>query len=114
MKREIVDYIEDIISAMDKAMDFVKNMSYEEFTQDDKTVYAVVRAIEIIGEAVKNIPVNVRKNYPEIPWKDMAGMRNKVIHEYFGVKLNIVWRTVKEEISPLKPLFEKILKELEE
>jgi len=53
VKREIVDYIEDIISAMDKAMDFVKNMSYEEFTQDDKTVYAVVRAIEIIGEAVK-------------------------------------------------------------
>ena len=114
MKREILDYIEDIISAMDKAMDFVKNMSYEEFTRDDKTVYAVVRAIEIIGEAVKNIPGNVRKNYPEIPWKDMAGMRNKVIHEYFGVKLNIVWRTVKEEIPPLKPLFEKILKELEE
>ena len=113
MKREIVDYIEDIISAMDKAMDFVKNMSYEEFTRDDKTVYAVVRAIEIIGEAVKNIPGNVRKKYPEIPWKDMAGMRNKVIHEYFGVKLNIVWRTVKEEIPPLKPLFEKILKELE-
>ena len=113
MKREILDYIEDIISAMDKAMDFVKNMSYEEFTRDDKTVYAVVRAIEIIGEAVKNIPGNVRKNYPEIPWKDMAGMRNKVIHEYFGVKLNIVWRTVKEEIPPLKPLFEKILKELE-
>ena len=113
MKREIVDYIEDIISAMDKAIDFVKNMSYEEFTRDDKTVYAVVRAIEIIGEAVKNIPGNVRKNYPEIPWKDMAGMRNKVIHEYFGVKLNIVWRTVKEEIPPLKPLFEKILKELE-
>lgn len=114
MKREIVDYIEDIISAMDKAMDFVENMSYEEFTRDDKTVYAVVRAIEIIGEAVKNIPANVRKNYPEIPWKDMAGMRNKVIHEYFGVRLNIVWRTLKEEIPPLKPLFEKILKELEE
>jgi len=114
VKREILDYIEDIISAMDKAMDFVKNMSYEEFTQDDKTVYAVVRAIEIIGEAVKKIPGNVRKNYPEIPWKDMEGMRNKVIHEYFGVKLNIVWRTVKEEIPPLKPLFEKILKELEE
>jgi len=114
VKREIGDYIEDIISAMDKAMDFVKNMSYEEFTRDDKTVFAVVRALEIVGEAVKNIPGVIRKKYPEIPWKDMAGMRNKVIHEYFGVKLNIVWRTVKEEIPPLKPLFEKILKELEE
>ena len=114
MKREVGDYIEDIIGAMDKAMNFVKNISYEEFIQDDKTAFAVVRALEIIGEAVKNIPDDIRKNYPEIPWKDMAGMRDKVIHEYFGVKLSIVWRAVKEEIPPLKPLFEEILKGLEE
>ncbi len=113
MKREVGDYIEDIIGATDKAMDFVKNISYEKFTRDDKTVFAVVRALEIIGEAVKNIPDDIRKNYPEIPWKDMAGMRNKVIHEYFGVKLSIVWRAVKEEIPPLKPIFEKILRDLE-
>ena len=114
MKREVGDYIEDIIGAIDKAMNFVKNISYEEFIQDDKTVFAVVRALEIIGEAVKNIPDDIRKNYREIPWKDMAGMRDKFIHEYFGVKLSIVWRTVKEEISPLKPIFEEILKDLEE
>ena len=114
MKREAGDYIEDIISAMDKAMDFVKNISYEEFTRDDKTVFAVVRALEIIGEAAKNIPDDIRKNYPLIPWKDMTGMRDKVIHEYFGVKLSIVWRAVKEEIPPLKPIFEKILRDLEE
>ena len=113
MKREIGDYIEDIIGAMDKAIEFVTNMSYEEFNQDDKTAYAVERAIEIIGEAARKIPGSVRKNYPEVPWKDMAGMRNKVIHEYFGVKLDIVWRTVKEELPTLKPLFEKILEELE-
>jgi len=72
VKREIVDYIEDIISAMDKAMDFVKNMSYEEFTQDDKTVYAVVRAIEIIGEAVKKFRAMSEKTilkYPGKIWK---------------------------------------------
>ncbi|HID95113.1 MAG TPA: DUF86 domain-containing protein [Candidatus Latescibacteria bacterium] len=113
MKREVGDYIEDIIGAMDKTMNFVKNISYEEFTRDDKTAFAVVRALEIIGEAVKNIPDDIRKNYPEIPWKDMSGMRDKVIHKYFGVKLSIVWRAIKEEIPPLKPLFEKILKELE-
>jgi len=114
MKREIGDYIEDIISAMGKAMDFVKNISYEEFTRDDKTVFAVVRALEIIGEAAKNIPDDIRKNYPLIPWKDMTGMRDKVVHEYFGVKLSIVWRAVKDEIPPLKPMFEKILKDIEE
>jgi uncharacterized protein with HEPN domain len=114
VKREIGDYIEDIIGAMDKAADFVGNMSYEEFARDDKTIFAVVRALEIVGEAVKNIPSDVRKNYPEVPWKDISGMRDKVIHEYFGVKLSIVWRAVKEELPPLKPLFEKILNELEE
>jgi len=114
MKREVGDYIEDIISATGKVMDFVKNISYEEFIQDDKTVFAVVRALEIIGEAAKNIPDDIRKNYPEIPWKDMTGMRDKVIHEYFGVKLSIVWGAVKEEIPPLKPIFEKILRDLEE
>lgn len=113
MKREIGDYIEDIIDAMDKAMNFVKNISYEEFTRDDKTIFAVIRALEIIGEAVKNIPDDIRKNYPEIPWKDIAGMRDKVIHEYFGVNLRIVWKTVKERIPPLKPIFEKILKDIE-
>ena len=114
MKREVGDYIEDIISAMGKAIDFVKSISYEEFTRDDRTVFAVVRALEIIGEAAKNIPDDIRKNYPLIPWKDMTGMRDKVVHEYFGVKLNIVWIAVKEEIPPLKPIFEKILRDLEE
>ncbi|MDI6821679.1 MAG: DUF86 domain-containing protein [Actinomycetota bacterium] len=113
MKREVGDYIEDIIGAMDKAVSFVENISYEEFAKDDKTVFAVVRALEIIGEAVKNIPDDYRKKYPEIPWKDMAGMRNKVTHEYFGLKLSIVWKAVKEELPPLKPIFEKILRDLE-
>ena len=109
MKREVEDYIEDIVNAMGKAMDFVKGMSYEEFVEDDKTNFAVIRAIETIGEATKNIPEDIREKYPEIPWKDMAGMRDKVIHEYFGVDLDIVWETVKDEIPPLKPLFEKML-----
>ena len=75
---------------MKNAMDFVRDMSYEEFVKDTKTVYAVIRAIEIIGEAVKNIPEDVRNKYPEIPWRAMAGMRDKVIHAYFGVKLERV------------------------
>ena len=87
MKREVGDFIDDIINAMDKALKFVEGMSYEEFANDDKTIFAVVRAIEIIGEAVKNISDDLKKKYPEIPWKGMAGMRDKVIHGYFGVDL---------------------------
>jgi len=113
MKREIGDYIQDIVEAMNAATEFVNNMAYDEFVEGTKTIYAVVRAIEIIGEAVKNIPEEVRKKYPEIPWKNMAGMRDKVIHEYFGVRLERVWETVKRDIPDLKPLFEKILMDME-
>jgi uncharacterized protein with HEPN domain len=113
MKREITDFVEDVVNAMNKAEKFVEGMSYEEFAQDEKTVFAVIRAVEVIGEAVKNIPGDVRKDYPEIPWRGMAGMRNKVIHEYFGVDLKVVWETIKERIPEVKPSFEKMLKDLQ-
>lgn len=70
-------------------MRFIKELSYDEFIQDDKTIYATTRALEIIGEAVKNIPKEVRQKYPEIPWKDMAGIRDRIIHEYFRVDLKM-------------------------
>ncbi|MGC8831783.1 MAG: DUF86 domain-containing protein [Thermoproteota archaeon] len=113
MRRVIKDYVNDIVNAMDKAMKFVEGMSYEQFIKDDKTVFAVVRALEIIGEAVKKIPEETRMKYPDIPWKGMAGMRDKVIHEYFGVNLKYVWETVGKRIPGLKPMFERMLKDLE-
>jgi uncharacterized protein with HEPN domain len=74
----------------------------------------VIRAIEVIGEAVKNIPDDVKKRYPDIPWRNIAGMRDKLIHGYFGVDLKRVWKTITKEIPPLKPIFEKMLTDFEE
>jgi len=77
---------------------FVENLSFEEFAAGLKTSYAVIRCIEIIGEAAKNVPDDVRDQYPNVPWKEMAGMRDIVIHLYFGVDPQKVWRAVKERI----------------
>lgn len=113
MRREIGDFLQDILEAMSNALEFVEGMSYEEFSRDTKTLYALIRAVEIMGEAVKNIPDNVRNRYPEIPWKGMAGMRDKVIHGYFNVRPERIWEVVKRDIPKLKPHFEKILEEIQ-
>jgi uncharacterized protein with HEPN domain len=111
MKDEFLDYIEDAIEAMNNALTFIDEIEYEAFAKDTKTIYAVIRAIEIIGEAAKNIPKTIKDHYPQIPWKEMVGMRDKMIHEYFGVDLKRVYSTIKKDIPDLKPLFEKILKD---
>lgn len=113
MNRDSRDYINDILEAMENSIEFLKDLSYEEFVKDTKTIYATLRALEIIGEATKKIPLNLRRKYPEIPWKEMAGMRDKLIHEYFGVNLQRVWLTVKKDIPQIKPLIEKIKEEIE-
>ncbi len=107
-ERDIADYLQDIFDAADAAIGFVEGMSFEEFEADTKTIYAVTRAIQIIGEAVKKIPDSVKAKYPDIPWKDIARMRDKVTHQYFGVKLNVLWDTVKQDLPILKDLMQKI------
>ncbi len=111
MKREFIDYVKDILESVDNLTKFIGDMNYDAFAADSKTVYAVVRALEIIGEATKKIPASIQEKYPNIPWKEMAGMRDKLIHEYFGIILKVVWDTVKQDITPLKPMFENILHE---
>jgi uncharacterized protein with HEPN domain len=112
MKREIDLYINDILDNMENAEKFIGDMAFEEFSADMKTAYAVLRCIEIIGEASKNVPALVRRKYPAIPWKKMAGMRDKVIHFYFGVNYRRVWLVVRNDIPKIKPLMEEIRKEL--
>src|SRR3989338_38166 len=111
VERSYKDFLQDIFDAMNKAQSFVSSMEYEVFKNDDKTAYAVVRALEVIGEATKHVPENLRQKYPGVPWQDMAGMRDVLIHAYFGVDIETVWLTVTEKISQIKPLIEKVLKE---
>jgi uncharacterized protein with HEPN domain len=106
-KRDYRLYIDDIIEAIKKTEKFSKGLSFDEFSGDSKTIDATIRNFEIIGEAVKHIPPKIRGKYPDIPWKIMAGMRDKLIHEYFGVDKKVLWKTVKEDLPKIKPLIEE-------
>jgi len=101
-KREYRDYLNDILSSINEVESFIEGMTYKDFFKDRKTKNAVIRSIEVIGEATKQIPKSVRDKNRSIPWKKMAGMRDKVIHEYFGVDYETVWKTAKKQIPKLK------------
>lgn len=114
VKRVYTDYIQDILDSINDIEHFIEGMNFNDFKIDRKTVNAVVRCIEIIGEASKKIPKSIRGTRPEIPWKKMAGMRDKLTHEYFGVDLEIIWKVATEEIHQLKPGIQQILNSLQE
>ena len=100
--REFVDYLRDILEHAEAAIDFVADTAdATELENDRRTFWAVIRALEVIGEAARHIPAEFRQAHPEIAWRGMTGMRDKVIHDYFGVDSAVVWRTVREELPPL-------------
>ncbi|MBC7262118.1 MAG: DUF86 domain-containing protein [Chloroflexi bacterium] len=111
-KQEYLDYIRDMLDGAEKALAFVVGMEYEEFVQDVKTQFAVVRALEIVGEAAKKIPRDVKESYTEIPWREISGTRDKLIHDYIGVNLAVVWRTLQEDLPPLVERLRSLLQDL--
>jgi len=100
--RSYRDYLADMLEAIGKAGQFVEGMSFDQFSKDDKTIYAVIRALEIVGEAGKRIPAEVKAQRVDIPWREIAGMRDKLTHDYFGVNLVVVWKTVTEDLASLE------------
>jgi uncharacterized protein with HEPN domain len=113
MNHEFLDYVEDILDAMEKAEIVIQDVTYDQFEADFRINFAVVRALEIIGEATKRLPTTFRDQYPDIPWKEMAGMRDRIVHGYDTVNLRIVWETVKQRIPTVKPQIRQILEAYE-
>jgi len=112
MKRNYKLFVIDILNSINRIDEFIGDMSFDEFMKDEKTKSAVVREIEVIGEAVKNIPESIREEYEMIPWAQMAKTRDKIIHFYFGVDYEIVWRVVKERLPEIASLLKTMLAEM--
>lgn len=106
------DYLDDILEMIADIRKFTAGLTFGKFKKDKKTVYAVIRCLEVIGEASKQLPLNVKKAYERIPWEDVAGMRNKLIHEYFGADVEIIWHTVQEDLGLLETAVNEIAKGL--
>jgi uncharacterized protein with HEPN domain len=109
MSTEFLDYVEDILDAIEKAEILIENVTFDQFAADFRINFAVVRALEIVGEATKRLPSTLRDAYPNIPWREMAGMRDRIIHGYDTVDLRIVWDTLKHRIPVVKPQIRQVL-----
>ncbi len=102
MQRELNVYVEDIIQAIGKIEKYISDMEKEDFINNELVQDAVIRNLEVIGEAVKRIPNDVRSSYEEVPWRKISGLRDILIHEYFGININIVWDVIENKLQPLK------------
>jgi len=102
-------FVMDILDSIEKIEKYCQSMTYEQFIEDDKTKDAVVRNLEVIGEAANNISTSIKEKVPDISWRLVTDMRNKLIHEYFGVSYPIVWETIQSDL----PLFKEKIKELQ-
>ena len=111
-ERDLILLLEDIRDAARKILNYTNGMLFEVFLADDKTIDAVVRNFEIIGEAANRVPENFKTDHPEIEWRGMAGLRNRIIHEYFGVNYAIVWKIKEENISGLIDYIQQAIDDL--
>lgn len=112
-RRTYVDYLHDILDHAEKAERFIASIDFDTFCANEEKTLAVIRALEVIGEAARHLPQSMWERCPEIPWMNMIGMRNVLIHEYFGVDLEVVWRTVQKDLPPMRAAVARMLADLE-
>ena len=108
MKRDVGLFIEDILDSIKNIEEFSKNLDREKFSKDNLRQSAIIRQLEIIGEAVKNMPNSFREKHPKIAWRDIAGFRDVLSHAYFGVNLDRVWRIIEADLPKLKEEISRI------
>ena len=109
MSKDIQVYLEDIVDSIEKIETYVKGFSFEDFSKNTERQDAVIRRLEVLGEAVKSIPAELRNQYATIPWKQIAGMRDILIHDYANVSLKRVWNVLTGELAPLKEAVQNML-----
>jgi len=114
MSRTTLHFLTDIFEAIEAIERFVEQMEQRQFEDDEKTLRAVEREFEIIGEAVKQIPEDITVNYPTVPWRAIAGMRDRLIHHYWVTEAEILWRTIDESLPPFKNSIVQIMKDHQE
>ena len=102
-------FIDDMLEAMDRIARYVDMLSFDAFECNEMVIDAVIRNLEIIGEAARSVPEDVRDSHPEVPWSKMIGLRNIIVHEYFGVDLGIIWEIVTRNLGETKPKIQAIL-----
>jgi|SRR3989344_6139771 len=112
--KEIRVYLDDILDSIEKIEEYTRGVNFKKFDSNTELQDAVVRRLEIIGEAVKNLPTETKNKYREIPWRQIAGMRDILIHEYAGVSIKRVWKVIADDLSPLNKIALKILENLKE
>jgi len=101
-KRSAAEYLSDMRDAIHAAREFSQGITFEVFRNNREKQFAIIHALEIIGEAAKQVPASVRAEYPDIPWRDIAGMRDRLIHGYFSINLERLWNTVQEDLPHLE------------
>jgi uncharacterized protein with HEPN domain len=114
MQRDYRLYMDDILEALKKIREYTAGYSMEKFAADSKTVDAVLRNLMIIGEAAGKIPDEIRSKHPDVQWRDMAGARNIVVHEYFGVRLDVIWKIIETDLPNLEQQIRKALSQEEQ
>lgn len=104
-------FFQDILESIDKIFDYISKIEYEDFRHNNMIIDAVIRNFEIIGEAAKHIPEEYKEKYPDLPLKEMTGMRNVLIHDYLGIDYQYIWQTIKDDLPQLRIVIAKIIRE---